>query len=88
MAVSGECITPAITPAIPARTKTPDDSSKDVVLVRTTYAKNPLKLPIRSEGANIPPIPPEPFVIAMAITLKNSTKTKKIITIIALSEYS
>ena len=75
MAVSGECITPHHSPFLPGQ-------KLQMIVLRMLYWLGQhmlriLKLPIRSEGANIPPIPPEPFVIAMAITLKNSTKTKK-----------
>ena len=39
--------------------------------LHTSATMAPMKAPTKSEGANVPPTPPEALVVAMAITLKN-----------------
>ena len=69
--VNGACITPLINPAIPANAKFAYGILKPIRLnpSATIY---PVKHPINKLGANIPPVPPAPFVAVVA-TILNST---------------
>ena len=83
MAVNGACNTPAIIPAIPTRVKllSETDILKKGILLRTFATKLPMILPIKREGAKIPPTPPAPNVNELAIILKKTRPASNIIMI-------
>ena len=70
--VSGACITPDISPAIPTSAKLANGSWHPAALrsIATTY---PLNAPTNNEGANIPPTPPPPLVATLAKILSITT---------------
>ena len=68
-------MTPDITPAIPNRAKFFSGTYTPISLIFHNLEKRkPVKQPINSEGANVPPQPPPPFVAEVAKTFVNSTK--------------
>src|SRR5690606_1447099 len=66
IAVSGQYITPLNTPAIPARLKFPSGILNQPKELTNFEKKNPRYAPVKSEGAKLPPLPPELMVMAAA----------------------
>ena len=80
MAISGECSTPAINPAIPTRVKLAMGKSCIPATLTILAKLKPMAAPINSEGANTPPIPPPAKVKEVANTFKKPMASTKRIT--------
>ena len=75
MPVSGACMTPAMTPAIPRRVKFFSGTYTPICCMFHILAKRkPPNPPINNEGAKVPPHPPAPLVHDVANTLVSSTR--------------
>ena len=65
--VNGACITPDITPAIPNSVAfSTGKKGPNSYRFHRLPKRNPTKAPMNSDGANVPPHPPAPFVLAVA----------------------
>ena len=60
------CITPLITPAMPANAKFFSGRLAELTLLMVPAVVNPATQPINRLGAKIPPVPPLPLVAAVA----------------------
>ena len=76
--VSGACITPAITPAIPSNVKFFSGIYVPIwYIFQRREKRNPLNAPTNNDGANVPPQPPPPLVAAVAKVFVKMTKAMK-----------
>ena len=75
MPVRGACMTPAISPDIPAKAKLASGTPIPMIFMSRAQTK-PVIAPIKSEGAKIPPTPPPPLVATEAKILKSRMATK------------
>ena len=80
IAVIGACITPAISPAMPTRTKfcsgTVNDEPARMRFV-TLARRKPAMAPTKSVGPKVPPTPPPALVYVMENTLRIRINAKK-----------
>ncbi len=75
--VSGAFITPDITPDIPTSVNDTIERFHPKSRLQLIANVAPINAPMKSDGANVPPIPPAAVVADIAITLKNIIATRK-----------
>ena len=79
IAVIGACMTPAIRPDMPTRTKfCSGTTAPPPIRLMVLDTTNPAIAPINSVGPNVPPTPPPAFVKDMENTFRSRIIKKKI----------